>query len=168
MYLSTHKTLILRLVVIVLAGALVFGWFGGRTSGGQSRPEDQSVDATATPAPASDLNAATPLPGAAVEVGGEVIFYVRERIGSLTPAGRAALISKRLHDLSTNPFAPPVELHLAESTDGIDINEPERLQHLLPAQLFDEKPGTYAPTLLGAAPQRPGGYEPPYFRIKDV
>ncbi len=119
MNLSLHKTLILRIAVVLLAVILLLGWFSGGAAGGQSQLEPQSPAVTATATP--DLAVATPLPGAPVVVGGQVIGYIRERIGSLLPAERAALISRRINDLATNPFAPPVELRLDETTDGTDI-----------------------------------------------
>jgi small-conductance mechanosensitive channel len=60
-------------------------------------------------------------PGAPVEVNGRVLFYVFERIGSISPVERAALISQRITNLATNPFSPPVEISLAESSDGTDV-----------------------------------------------
>jgi small-conductance mechanosensitive channel len=75
-------------------------------------------DATPTqPAPVE----VTPQPGAPVEVGGKTIFYVHQRIGSLLPADRAALISKRLNALATNPLAPPLEITLVETSEGTDV-----------------------------------------------
>ena len=69
----------------------------------------------------------TSQPGSPVEVNGKVLFYVRQRIGSVTAAERAALISKRITDLATNPFAPPVEITLAESSDGTDVMAGEEI-----------------------------------------
>jgi small-conductance mechanosensitive channel len=63
----------------------------------------------------------TPLPGVPIEVGGEVVGYVRERLGSLTPADRAELLSRDINELATNPFAPPVEFEVVESDIGTDI-----------------------------------------------
>jgi small-conductance mechanosensitive channel len=84
---------------------------------------------TPQPTPLSEDQALeiTPLPGAPVEVGGKVIFYVRQRLGSLTPAERAALISDRINQLASNPFAPPLEMSLVESSEGIDIMAGEQI-----------------------------------------
>jgi len=69
----------------------------------------------------------TPLPGVPVEVGGQIIFYVRQRVGSLSPTERAALIQDRINQLATNPFAPQVELTLVESSEGTDIMAGEQI-----------------------------------------
>lgn len=119
MDLSSNKNLLLRIVAALILVTVMLGWFGGGAARVWSQPQPQEAAATATPTP--DLAAATPLPGSPVEVGGQFVFYVRERIGSLSPAERAVLISKRLNDLASNPFAPPLELQLTESTDGTDV-----------------------------------------------
>ena len=77
--------------------------------------------AETTPAPSSTPAIATPLPGVPVEVGGDVLFYVRERLGSLTASDRAALIEQRINRLANDPFGTPVDLTAVESPDGIDI-----------------------------------------------
>lgn len=63
----------------------------------------------------------TSQPGYPVIVGGKILFYVTERIGSIPPEERAALITRRILDLAQNPFAPPVEISLVESEFGTDI-----------------------------------------------
>lgn len=63
----------------------------------------------------------TAQPGYPVEVGGQVLFYVTERIGSIPAEERAAIIAQRINDLANNPFAPPLEISLVESEFGTDI-----------------------------------------------
>ncbi len=121
MNLSPRQQWFLRTAVALVVALLMLAWWRGAPSQGSSLPPLQATASAATPSPTVDVSKATPLPGAPVEVGGEVLFYVRERLGSLPPAERAALISKRINDLATNPFAPAVELQLAESDDGTDI-----------------------------------------------
>jgi small-conductance mechanosensitive channel len=94
---------ILALILLGLAGAPVAGL---------------AQDATPTPPVPLEVTAQ---PGAPVEVGGKTIFYVHQRIGSLLPADRAALISKRLNALATNPLAQPLEITLAETSEGTDV-----------------------------------------------
>ncbi|MGW8251772.1 MAG: mechanosensitive ion channel domain-containing protein, partial [Anaerolineales bacterium] len=80
----------------------------------------QNQAATPTPIPTGEVEP-TPLPGVPIEVGGEVIGYVRERLGSLTPADRARLLTRDINELATNPFAPPVEFDVVESDIGTEI-----------------------------------------------
>ena len=63
----------------------------------------------------------TPLPGFPVTLGGKTLFYVYQRIGPLTPAERAALIQQKIQQVAGDPFAPPVQITLAESDQGIDL-----------------------------------------------
>lgn len=63
----------------------------------------------------------TPLPGAPVMVGDQVIGYVYDRVGSLTASERAEMLNQRLERLVNNPFAPPVEFEVVESDYGTDI-----------------------------------------------
>jgi len=64
---------------------------------------------------------ATPLPGVPVNFGGQTIFYLYERMGSLSPAERAASISKKIAQLADDPFAPALEITLAVSDQGTDL-----------------------------------------------
>ena len=73
-----------------------------------------------TPTPAPD-SAPTPMPGVPVKLGGETLFYVYQRIGPLTPVERAARIEKQIESLAADPFAPPLEITIAESDQGIDL-----------------------------------------------
>lgn len=76
----------------------------------------------ATPSPvATAAPVGTPLPGVPVRLGANTLFYVFERLGPLSAADRAALISKKLEQLAEDPFAPPLEVTLAESELGIDV-----------------------------------------------
>lgn len=63
----------------------------------------------------------TPLPGAPVMVGDQVIGYVYDRVGSLSASERAAILNARLANLVSNPFAPQVEFEVVESEFGTDI-----------------------------------------------
>lgn len=77
-------------------------------------------DATPSPA-ATSAPVATPLPGVPVRLGGNTLFYVFERLGPLSAAERAALISDKLEQLAEDPFAPSLDITLAESELGIDL-----------------------------------------------
>ncbi|MFN8484750.1 MAG: mechanosensitive ion channel [Anaerolineae bacterium] len=71
-----------------------------------------------TPAPV-----ATPVTqaGAPVIVDGQTLFTVKERVGSFTPAERAAAISSRITDLATNPFRASVPITLVDSGGATDV-----------------------------------------------
>ena len=97
----------LGLVVFLSLAALL-----GLSLPAQAGPAFQDV--TPTPEP-------TLLPGVPVTLAGNTLFYVRQRSGSLSPAERAALISQRIEQLANDPFAPPLEITLAESDQGIDL-----------------------------------------------
>ena len=80
--------------------------------------QDPPPPPTPTQTPAQ---VATPLPGVPVNFGGQTLFYVYERMVSLSPAERAALISKNIAQLADDPFAPALEITLAESDQGTDL-----------------------------------------------
>ncbi len=96
--------------MFILTGFLI-GLAGGITPG-------RAQDMTPTTPPAE---IPTVMPGSPVEVGGKVLFYVYERVGSYSPSERAASIAQRISTLASNPFAPSIEITLAESSEGIDI-----------------------------------------------
>jgi small-conductance mechanosensitive channel len=101
----------INLIILLLLVGILFGLAG------QVAPiQAQEISATPTPG-----EIPTAMPGSPVEVDGKVIFYVYQRIGSFSAADRAAAISQRISDLATNPFAPPLELTLAESSEGTDV-----------------------------------------------
>jgi small-conductance mechanosensitive channel len=64
---------------------------------------------------------ATPLPGNPVRFNGKTLFYVYERLGPLSPDERAALIAKKVNQLADDPFAPQLDITLAESDQGTDL-----------------------------------------------
>ena len=106
------------LILVVIAFAAI--WFVGSALGNSRELSAQTEEATPTPVPETEA-VATPLPGAPVEVGGKVIFYVRERLGSLTASDRATLIEQRISRIANDPFGAPLELQAVESYEGIDI-----------------------------------------------
>ena len=73
-----------------------------------------------TPTPQPD-QLPTPLPGAPVYIGEQVVGYVYDRVGSLSASERAAILNSRLQNLVSNPFAPQVEFEVVESSFGTDI-----------------------------------------------
>jgi small-conductance mechanosensitive channel len=73
---------------------------------------------TPTPDPALDP---TPLPGVPVRLGGRLLYYVYNNLGPLSAAERAALTEKKLATLAGDPFAPPLEIVLAETEQGISL-----------------------------------------------
>lgn len=81
----------------------------------------QSTPALAQDATPEPEGIPTALPGAPVVVSGRTLFYVYQRVGSFSAAERAEIISNRITDLATNPFAPPLKITLAESTEGTDL-----------------------------------------------
>ena len=99
-------------LILLMASLLVLIWLTGVYVPGLAQQ--------ATPEPPVE-EAPTPLPGSPVEVGGKVIFYISERIGSILPDERARLIGERITGLAANPFAPPATISLVESSEGIDI-----------------------------------------------
>ena len=106
-------------IIVLLVVAFAAVWFVGSALGNSEELSAQSEEATPTPATTEAI--ATPLPGAPVEVGGKVIFYIQERLGSLSATERAALIEKRINRLANDPFGAPLDLQAVESLDGIDI-----------------------------------------------
>lgn len=100
------------LLLLILGGI----FFLARPIGGVQAGQAQE----STPIPATE-EAPTPQPGVPVEVGGQVLFYVNQRVGSFSPAERAALVAERITNLATNPFAPPLEISLVHSSEGIDV-----------------------------------------------
>jgi len=84
----------------------------GMSQPAQAGPAAQDI--TPTPAP-------TPLPGVPVKLDGKTLFFVYQRVGSISPEERAALISNRIELLAKDPFAPTLEISLAESEQGIDL-----------------------------------------------
>ncbi len=110
-----------RQLIIPIFLVLAAVWFVGSSIWNGNELSAQSAETTPTPALASTPAIATPLPGVPVEVGGQVLFYVRERLGSLTASERAVLIEQRITKLANDPFGTPVELTAVESPDGIDI-----------------------------------------------
>ncbi|MCO6451976.1 MAG: mechanosensitive ion channel family protein [Caldilineales bacterium] len=103
--------------LVLIAAVIAAIWFVGSAIGNGIRLQAQDGG----PIPTSTPAVATPLPGVPVEVGGKVIFYVRARLGSLTPVERAQLIQERISHLANDPFGTPVDLRTVESPDGIDI-----------------------------------------------
>lgn len=81
-------------------------------------PPPAAVDST--PAPGSTAFP-TPIQGSPVTLRGKIIFYVRNRSGSLSTAERAALISKRLEAIANNPFRTNLQVTLQESDEGTDL-----------------------------------------------
>lgn len=114
-------------VIVFWSFVFILLFLTGAVTSVQAGTHPQDETPLPTPSPEDQDLEITPLPGAPVEVGGKVIFYVRQRIGSLTPAERAALIGDRINQLATNPFAPPVELSLVESSEGIDVMAGEQI-----------------------------------------
>ncbi len=112
--LHRHRWLVRLLAGVLLLSLLLTGTSALAAFEGQAPAEDP------TPTPGEDA-VATPLPGVPIVVGGEVVGYVREWFGSVSPAVRASAISERVNDLATNPFAPPVEITTAESDLGTAI-----------------------------------------------
>ena len=106
-------------LTVLLSIVLIFGFsLSARPAIAAFDPQSQAGDPTPTP---DDQPQATPLPGVPIIVGGEVVGYVREWFGTESPAERAAEISRRVNDLATNPFAPPVEITTAESDLGTAV-----------------------------------------------
>ncbi len=54
-------------------------------------------------------------------VAGREVGRIRQREGSLSAAERAALLSKRLEALSTNPFRPAPEITVVDTASGTDV-----------------------------------------------
>ncbi|MFN8498162.1 MAG: mechanosensitive ion channel [Anaerolineae bacterium] len=71
-----------------------------------------------TPSPAATP---TTQAGAPVIVDGRELFTIKERVGSFTPAERAAAIAGRITDLATNPFRADVEISLVDSGGATDV-----------------------------------------------
>lgn len=67
----------------------------------------------------------TPAPnavqGAPVVLRGKTLFYVRTRAGSVSPAERAGLISKRLAAIANDPFRENLDVRLVDSDQGTDV-----------------------------------------------
>jgi small-conductance mechanosensitive channel len=115
---SNHLAKQAALFVILISCILIFGNILSFPA--QAGFDAQTQTGDQTPTPPVEVQP-TPLPGVPIEVGGEVIGYVRERLGPLTPTDRAELLSKDINELATNPFAPPVEFEVVESDIGTDI-----------------------------------------------
>jgi small-conductance mechanosensitive channel len=103
---SPSRISFLRIVAVVAFG-LAIHTFPGRA---------QQI----TPPPPTE-EAPTALPGAPVQINGKTLFYLRERVGSITATERAAIISQRLEILATNPFLPDLEVSVVDSAAGTDI-----------------------------------------------
>jgi small-conductance mechanosensitive channel len=108
-----------KFALILLGVVLVILWFTQASPGLAGDPAQAGTPTPlATPQPEQ---IPTPLPGAPVVVGNQVIGYVYARVGSLTASERAALLNDRLANLVSNPFAPQIEFEVVESEFGTDI-----------------------------------------------
>jgi len=103
-----------KIIVILIPIFLLMGMID--VSGVQA----QENAPTATPDAETEA-VATPLPGVPVYLGSDIVFYFRQRQGSLSPQERADRVSAQLEDLASNPFAPEPEFTTVESSEGIDI-----------------------------------------------
>ena len=87
--------------------------------------------ATPTPAPSTAEPLTTPAPGATavpaaalgspVVVNGKILFYVRARVGSITPEDRARIISQRIETIARNPFRTNLQVKAVDSDAGTDL-----------------------------------------------
>ncbi|MFN8474552.1 MAG: mechanosensitive ion channel [Anaerolineae bacterium] len=78
----------------------------------------QGPPPTSAPEPIATI---TTQAGAPVIVDGQTLFTVKERVGSFTPAERAAAISSRITDLATNPFRADVGITVVDSGGATDV-----------------------------------------------
>lgn len=75
-------------------------------------------DANVTPGATLVPNAAQ---GAPVVVNGKTLFYIRSRIGSITPQDRAEIVSKRIDAIASNPFRDNFQVTVVDSDAGADV-----------------------------------------------
>ncbi len=69
---------------------------------------------TRPPAPAVES-------GVPVQLGGEIVFRIRARLGTLSPSERASIVERRLVELSATPFLNLEDLRPVEYDDTIEI-----------------------------------------------
>lgn len=59
--------------------------------------------------------------GVPVQLGGETVFRIRARLGTLSPMERAAVVERRLVELAATPFLNLEDLRPVESDDMVEI-----------------------------------------------
>lgn len=93
----------------LLSGLLVLLWLS-------ALPTAQTVlaDELQTPAPAVES-------GVPVQLGGETVFRVRARLGTLSPSERASIVERRLVELAATPFLNLEDLRPVEYDDTVEI-----------------------------------------------
>ncbi len=94
-------------VLAAVALALGFGPGVGQAQGPAPTPQGIATPATQD--------------GSPVIIDGEALFTVKERIGSFTPAERAAAIGSRITDLATNPFRANDQITVVDSGGASDV-----------------------------------------------
>ncbi|MFQ3581628.1 mechanosensitive ion channel [Chloracidobacterium validum] len=75
-------------------------------------------------APPATVPATRPSPvesGVPVQLGGEPVFRIRARLGTLTPSERAAIVERRLVELAATPFLNLEDLRTVEYDETIEI-----------------------------------------------
>ncbi len=111
-------SLIPRNIILLSLLLVLFAWAIGSPLPGLAQEPTPSSPPEPVP---------TALPGAPVQVNGRTVLYLTERIGSLSPLERAAVVTRRLNDIATNPFLPFEGLTLVETDTGTDIMSGEQI-----------------------------------------
>ena len=77
---------------------------------------------TRTPLSSEQLKMGGELPrGAPVTINNQTLFRLQSRVGSISPAERASIVSGHINSLITNPFISVSALDLVDSLDTTDI-----------------------------------------------
>jgi small-conductance mechanosensitive channel len=78
---------------------------------------------TAQPALAEETQTAAPVVGSGVPVqlGGETVFRIQARLGTLSPSERASIVERRLVELAATPFLNLEDLHPVEYDDTVEV-----------------------------------------------
>jgi hypothetical protein len=112
-----------RIVVLDLLAsllALTSPWVSAgrllQTSGSTTPVPTLTPPATAQPTPGHESGRS-----ALVTINNQTLFHLQNRIGSITPAERAGVVSAHFNSLITNPFISPSALSLVDKVDATDI-----------------------------------------------
>lgn len=96
----------------IIAGFVVLGLFGPVAASGLYQDEQPLPTPIETPVVEE---------GAPVIVNGRELFRLGARLGSITPAERAAIVSDRVNRLASNPFAGEVIISLNDVEGATDV-----------------------------------------------
>ncbi len=116
--------LLIRTVVVTVAVLWVVGLPAGKDlSPARVFGAAQATSTPAPPAPTPSPEAPLPtaLAGAPVELDGEVLFYISERVGSVTPTERAQIITSHLQKIASNPFAGEIQVQTVDAGGQTDV-----------------------------------------------